>query len=56
VAIRGRQTFAKELWIEVSSERSVHWYCGTAPVGIVAEFADERLESNYASWWSLDCL
>ena len=53
---RDGRDFVKELMIEVANERSVHWYCGTASVGLKAEFSEERLTGSHASWWSFDCL
>lgn len=53
--VGGRDTVDK-LMIEVAGERSVHWYCGRSSVGLIAEFADERITSNYVSWRSFDCL
>jgi len=53
---RGGRDHVKRLMIEVANERSVHWYCGTASVGLEAEFSEERLTGSHASWWSFDCL
>ena len=47
--------FVKELMIEVAAERSVNWYCGTASVGLMAQFDADTLTDNYVSSWSFDC-
>jgi hypothetical protein len=55
LGVRDGRQFVKELTIEVAAERSVNWYCGTASVGLIAQFGDERLTSNQVSSWSFDC-
>ena len=53
---RDGRDFVKELMIEVASERSVHWYCGSDSVGLTAEFSEQQLTGSHVTWWSFDCL
>jgi hypothetical protein len=55
LGLRDGRTFVQELMIEVVTERSINWYCGTASVGLVARFDSNRLVSSSVSSWSFDC-
>jgi hypothetical protein len=44
-----------QLLVEVFTEESPSWYCGTGSVGLVVGFSSGQLISTTVSSWSFDC-
>src|SRR5262245_48381180 len=43
------------LHVEMFREKSPNWYCGKGSVGLGVSFANNKLTSAVASFWSFDC-
>jgi hypothetical protein len=44
-----------ELTVEMFTEKSPLWYCGTGSVGLLLRFRENKLTQAEASSWSFDC-